>query len=138
MWSAAELTFECICIVMCRLYKQNLGVRSCIMRPLHSKRLHSNICFFIGETNFCRINRLIQGSLTKHTGKQILPAGKADIGQSSRNKNSQANLSAHQILIFKSCPNLNLLWRRLLCNGLIIIFLLNFSYRTANSCIMQV
>ncbi len=62
------------------------------MRPLHSKRLHGNICFFTGEANFCRINRLIQGSLTKHMGKQLLPAGKADIGQSSRNKNSQANL----------------------------------------------
>jgi len=56
------------------------------MRPLHSKHLHSNISFFTGEANFCRINRLIQESLTKHRDKQISPTGKADIGQSSRNK----------------------------------------------------
>ncbi len=30
--------------------------------------------------------------------------GKANIGQSLRNKNSQANRLAHQILIFKSYP----------------------------------
>jgi len=78
------------------------------MRLLHSKRLHNNICFFAGKANFFRINRLIQGSLTKHTGKQDEPAGKTDIGQSSGNKNSQADLLAHQILIFKSCPILTL------------------------------
>ncbi len=71
------------------------------MRPLHNKRLHSNISFSIGEANFCRINRLIQRSIAKYRDKQILPAGKANNRQSLRNYNFQANRLAQQILIFK-------------------------------------
>ncbi len=74
------------------------------MRPLHNNHIHSNICLFIGKANLCRTNRLIQASSTQHMGKQLLPVGKANIGQSLRNKNSQANLLALQILIFKSYP----------------------------------
>ncbi len=72
------------------------------MRPLHNKRLHSNISFFIGKANFCRTNLLIQGSLTKRMENIIKPAGKPNSRQSSRNYNFQANWLALQILIFKS------------------------------------
>ena len=74
------------------------------MRPLRNKHLHNFIRFSIGKANFRSINRLIQGSLTKHMGNLIKPIGKPDKGQSSINYNFQTNRLVPQILIFKSCP----------------------------------
>ncbi len=80
------------------------------MRPLRNIQIHSDTCFSIGEADFCRTNRVnFKEVKCEHSGKQILPEGKVNIGQSSinrKNKNFRTDRLASQILISKSHPSL--------------------------------